>query len=756
MANNVGNFQDSGTLYPVTTQKVSGAVTNSTAVTLTASNSGIAVGQVVTGPGIPNADGINLATTVAVISSTSLTLSRPATLVDGVTLNFASYQNQNIETDFVWGNHAIQPNDDRATTAAGNYAVTGVTTPTIASASSDGKLTTFTTSAAHGLAVGQTVNTGIYAIGGTVAAPTAGTTVSAQTGSSSTVTLAAATPTADVTQRTVTLATSAAHNISVGELVTITGGLTTAAVYNGTFTALAGTTGSTLVVANAVAAIASPAATTTDCSVAVNHFDVNNATVVSVPSTTTFTVAQTLPNIGSVNPTGKTATLEVAGDRSWSITSKTQSARLNTGTLTTTINGNSYVTNTYDGQLVDSGFYGFPNFNTGKYQVTAAQAGGTVAAPYVLVTASNNFAEVLTLGTSTVNLTGFTNPAFNINGAIVRAATADNFVVSGTVTTQVGGNGSTSQVGVTLTAANNAIQVGQSVVISGSVVATVAAISGTALTLSTAVSVANSTTITFLAPLGTALTAQSAAAQVVGWGIGNFNVTAAAVDAVTNTRYIYTAQNTLNVGDVVTITGLTNSTFNVASQTVAAATATSFTLASQTASTAGLTITGQVGKVEYSSALANVDGAYSAGAFGYLVPDVRGKAFAVAEDALNDRGIVPTNSGNTSSSSSSVVPSAVSRTAGSNLAIITTPTHTFVAGQTVTLASVDASVNGDQTVLFAPSTTTLLVATSGTTVLALTGLSGGTCVGKVGTVISTATAAGGRVTSPAVNYARWT
>jgi len=292
MSNNLGDVQDSGTLYPVTTQKISGAVTNSTSVTLSASNSAIVVGQVVTGPGVPNANGITAATTVTAINSTSLTLSNPATLVDGVVLNFAAASNLNIQTDFVWKNIAIQSNDDRATTAANAIGGAGVQSVTISGASSDGKVTTFTTSAAHGLTVGATVNTGIYAIGGTVAAPTAGTTVLATTGSSSSVTLAATTVTADTTQKTVTLTTSAAHNISVGETVIISGGLTTAAVYNGTFTALAGTTGSTLVVANAAAAVASPANTTTACTIAVYHFDVNQAVILSVPSTTTFTIAQ--------------------------------------------------------------------------------------------------------------------------------------------------------------------------------------------------------------------------------------------------------------------------------------------------------------------------------------------------------------------------------------------------------------------------------------------------------------------------------
>lgn len=701
MANNVGNFQDSGLLYPVTTQKVSGAVVNSTAVTLTALNAGIVVGQVVTGSGVPNANGINPATTVSVISSTSLTLSRPANLVDGATLEFAALSDKSVKADFVWGNHAIAPNDDRATTAADNFAPTGISTTTISSASSDGKLTTFTTAAAHGLVVGQSVNTGIYAIGGTVAVPVAGTTVSAQTGSSATVTLAVATPIADTIQKTVTLTTSAVHNISVGELVTITGGLTTAAVYNGVFTALAGTTGSTLVVANATAAVASPAATTIACSVAVNHFDVNNVLVLSVPSTTTFTVAQSLPNIGSVNPTGKTATLEVVGDRNWNIlnsvyqtasTTKVQSARLNTGSLTTTINANSYVTNTYDGQIVDSGFAGYPAFNTGKFLATAAAVGSKTGSSYIYVTCPNNLADFITIGITTVSITGFTNTGLNVTAATVVSATPDGFVVAGT----------------------NAL-------------------------------------------LGTSVTGQNAIVQVVGWGISNHAVTAVTVDSTTNTTYKYTAQNYLQVGDVVTVTGLvSNATLNpnVSSVTVAAATATNFTVTGQTASTTGYAITGQIGKVEYSNALANLDGAYLAGNFGYLVPNSLGQTATAAVDAFIDRGIVLTAAASTTAVTKTA--QGVWRTAGSTIVQInTSATHGLLAGDVFTASSITDVANGEYTVLYVIDTSNFLFVSAVTTVITIASGGAGTVIGKAGTVHATSLAGNTRTTTATATYSLW-
>ena len=684
MSNNLGDVQDSGTLAASTTQTVSGAVTNSTSITLSASNANIAVGQVVTGSGIPGANGILPATTVTAISSTSLTISRAATLVDGAVLTFLSSVNSNIATDFVWKNLPLQSNDDRATTAATVIGGAGIQTAKITDASSTGKITTFTTDVAHGLSVGAVVNTGVFAIGGTVAVPVAGTTVSATTGTSASVTLAAATPTADTVQGTVTLATSAAHNISVGETVVISGGLTTAAVYNGTFTALAGTTGSTLVVANAAAAVASPAATTTACALAVNHFDVNNATVLSVPSTTTFTVAQKLPNINSVAPTGKTASLELVGDTSWGYTTNVQSSRLAIGSITKTINGNSYATPVYDSAIVDSGFSGFPALNTGKYLATAATVGAKSGSAYIYVTCPNNLADFITVGTSTVNITGFTNAALNITGATVVAATPDGFVIAGT----------------------------------------------TAL-------------------LGTTVTGQSAIVQVVGWGIGNFNVTAASGNGTTVT---YTAQNNLNVGDIVTITGLSNGALNLSSQTVVTATAVGFTVTNSAGS--GVSLTGQVAKAEYANALANLDGAYSAGVFGYLVPNGLGKTATNAVDAFIDRGIVLTAT--TATTAVSKTAQGVWRTAGSAITQInTSANHILVAGDVFTAASITGVADGDYTVLYVIDATNFLFVSASTAVQTTASGGTGTVIGKVGTVHVTTPAANTRTTTATATYSLW-
>jgi len=793
----------SSTYSLVTSSTLSSATSNSQTVAITA-NSNVAVGQLV---GVKYASGASTAPTAAIFvtavaSSTSITVSAPVSISNSEIITFWSPANANIAVDFVWKNLPIQPNDDRATVPAANFVSTGtraVADLKITDATSDGVVSTFTTDKDHGLVAGSVVNTGVYAIGGTVANPTAGTTVGATTATPNT---GASSVTANTDNNTITITFGTNHGILPGQTVHITNTIATSAtnyttLYQGTYIAQPNTKTTSLVLnggAPITAARAAGVLSTTGTSVAmpnittagtvtVYNYDLNQAVVASVPTTKTFTVVNPFgyANSTAVTFSSKSATIEVLGDSNWNYnngavltgnvsttkkqsdrltftkTTDTQSPSVDRFTISNTINGNAYETPVYDSLIVDSGFYGYPNFNTGKYLATAAQAGGSVAKPYILVTASNNFAETLTIGTSKVNLSGFSNALFNITGATVVAATSDNFVVSASVTTATGGNGSTSQTGVTLTAANSSIVVGQSVVAGGSVIGKVAAISGTALTLDTAASVANSTSLTFLVPLGTALSGQSAAVQVANWGVANYIVTAAAVDATTNTKYIYTAQNNLQPGDSVNITGLSDSRFNTSSaQSVSSATATSFTLTGQTALTGVAPITGQTGKVEYANALSNVDGAYSSGAFGYLVPNVIGKLAALAEDALNDRGIVPTNTGNTTSASSSVAPSAITRSVGSNLAIVTTPTHSFVAGDVVTFASVDASVNGDQVVVAAPDNTTLVIATSATSAVALTGLTGGTVVGKIGYVHTQASAAGTRLTSAAMNYGKWT
>jgi hypothetical protein len=111
---------------------------------------------------------------------------------------------------------------------------------------------------------------------------------------------------------------------------------------------------------------------------------------------------------------------------------------------------------------------------------------------------------------------------------------------------------------------------------------------------------------------------------------GNYMVTAATGNGTTVT---YTSQNNLQAGDVVNITGLTASAYNLSAATVASANALSFTVTN--AANAGL-ITGQwYGKVESTTAASAADGAGIA----YInVPSVLGETTANALDELQDAG----------------------------------------------------------------------------------------------------------------------
>ena len=113
-------------------------------------------------------------------------------------------------------------------------------------------------------------------------------------------------------------------------------------------------------------------------------------------------------------------------------------------------------------------------------------------------------------------------------------------------------------------------------------------------------------------------------------GAGNFMVTEASGDGTTVT---YRSQNKLAVGDVVNITGLTASAYNLSAATVATADALKFTVTN--AANAGL-ITGQwYGKVESTTALTAYDGA---GITFINVPSVIGETTALALDELKDAG----------------------------------------------------------------------------------------------------------------------
>jgi hypothetical protein len=111
---------------------------------------------------------------------------------------------------------------------------------------------------------------------------------------------------------------------------------------------------------------------------------------------------------------------------------------------------------------------------------------------------------------------------------------------------------------------------------------------------------------------------------------GNYMVTAASGNGTTVT---YTSQNELSAGDVVNITGLTTSAYNLSEATVASADKLKFTVTN--AANAGL-ITGQwYGKVEKTTARTDADGA---GIPNIVVPSVIGVTTAVALDLLKDAG----------------------------------------------------------------------------------------------------------------------
>ena len=215
-------------------------------------------------------------------------------------------------------------------------------------------------------------------------------------------------------------------------------------------------------------------------------------------------------------------------------------------------------------------------------------------------------------------------------------------------------------------------------------------------------------------------------------GAGNYIITAVSGNGTTVT---YTAQNSLAAGDVVNITGLSASAYNLSSATVATADALKFTV---TNAANGGAITGQYGKVQSTTALTAADGA----GIGYInVPNVLGATTAVALDALKDAGYEAANITTASAATNAAgVVTAASRTAGSGVTTITDASHGYVTGNKVTISGVDASVNGTYTVTRLTDNT-YTVTTTATTVLALTGLTGSN-VAVAGTIKSQSVAAG--------------
>ena len=216
-------------------------------------------------------------------------------------------------------------------------------------------------------------------------------------------------------------------------------------------------------------------------------------------------------------------------------------------------------------------------------------------------------------------------------------------------------------------------------------------------------------------------------------GVGNYMITAASGNGTTVT---YTSQNKLAAGDVVNITGLTASAYNLSSATVATADALKFTVTD--AANAG-EITGQwYGKVQATNALTAYDGA---GITFIVVPNVLGETTALALDELKDAGYEAANiTTATAATNAAGVVTAAARTAGSGVTTITDASHGFVTGNKVTISGVDATVNGTYTVTRLTDNT-FTVTTTATTVLALTEITGAV-VAVAGTIKSQSVAAG--------------
>lgn len=213
---------------------------------------------------------------------------------------------------------------------------------------------------------------------------------------------------------------------------------------------------------------------------------------------------------------------------------------------------------------------------------------------------------------------------------------------------------------------------------------------------------------------------------------GNYIVTAAVGNGTTVT---YTSQNFLVAGATVNITGLTASAYNLTGATVATANSTSFTVTNS--ANAG-TVTGQTGKVESTTAATDADGV---GLGNIIVPNVLGATTAVALDSLKDAGYEAGNITTASAATNAAKTVTAASRASGGLAVLTASGAgaAYAIGTKVTIASVDATVNGTYTVVD-KATNSITVATPTTTVLSLTGLSG-TVVGVEGTIKTQSTAA---------------
>lgn len=203
------------------------------------------------------------------------------------------------------------------------------------------------------------------------------------------------------------------------------------------------------------------------------------------------------------------------------------------------------------------------------------------------------------------------------------------------------------------------------------------------------------------------------------------------------TTVTFQCQNFYNGGETVDITGC--GSFNLTSATIAKATRDYFTV---TNSTAGSLFNINNGIVTLSTGAAGSDGAYVSGVAYIDVPNVLGLTTALAVDALKDAGYTAANITTASAATNTAKTVTAAARAAGGLAVLTATGAgaAYAIGSKVTVASVDATVNGTYTVVD-NATNTFTVATPTTTVLNLTGLSG-TVVGVTGTIKTQSVAAG--------------
>jgi hypothetical protein len=214
---------------------------------------------------------------------------------------------------------------------------------------------------------------------------------------------------------------------------------------------------------------------------------------------------------------------------------------------------------------------------------------------------------------------------------------------------------------------------------------------------------------------------------------GNYMITAVSGNGTTVT---YTSQNDLVPGNVVNITGLTASAYNLSSATVATADKLKFTVTNS--ANAG-ELTGQwYGKVQLTTAATAADGA---GIGNIVVPSVLGFTTAVALDALLDAGYETariTTAAAATNAAGSITD--IDRTAGSTTVELTGTgfTAAYPVGTKITVAST-GTVDGTWTVTGNTSTNKIRFTSNASTVLT----SGtGSIIGVAGTIKTQSTAAG--------------